>query len=142
MYRQHPYAGYGPGPRRGGSPPGPGTDRSRHVDGGHRRGRGRNRGASANFTAPREQPGYQPQRDSQYSEDPYFSQPPRNDLTQSAYSENGYGRDQGKHRETALLSIHEPGASSQLVKGQCVKHLHGASRNTGMVQISAEISIS
>jgi hypothetical protein len=41
-----------------------------------------------------------------------------------------------------LFSIHEPGASSQLVKGQCVKHPHGASRNTGMVQISAEISLS
>lgn len=33
-----------------------------------------------------------------------------------------------------LLSIHEPGASSQLVKGQRVKHPHGPSRNTGMVQ--------
>lgn len=32
-----------------------------------------------------------------------------------------------------LLSIHEPGASSQLVKGQRVNHPHGASRNTGMV---------
>lgn len=41
-----------------------------------------------------------------------------------------------------LLSIHEPGASSQLVKGLRVKHPHGASRNTGMVQISAEISLS
>src|ERR1700679_2410922 len=113
MYRQHPYAGYGPGPRRGGSPPGPGPDRSRHADGGHRRGRGRNRGAGANFTAPREQPGYPPPRDPQYSEDPYFSHPPRNDLTQSAYSENGYGQDQGTHRGTAPPSIHEPGASSQ-----------------------------
>src|SRR5258706_4539928 len=105
MYRQHPYAGYGLGPRRGGSPPGPGPERSRHVDGGHRRGRGRNRGAGANFTAPREQPGYtltpQPQRDAQYSEDPYFSHPRRDDLTQSAYSENGYRRDQGTYRETA-----------------------------------------
>ena len=41
-----------------------------------------------------------------------------------------------------LLSIHEPGASSQLVKGQRVKHPHGPSRNMGMVQISAEISLS
>lgn len=58
MYRQHPYAGYAPPDRRGGSPGGPGPDRSRPPPRGGRGPRGRGRGGSGHFQAPTQDNGY------------------------------------------------------------------------------------